>query len=157
MERIKSEITNTLKSDILISRGGSRGSRFQNVFKTGISIEERIYSEVPIFLNLLETYFYDEEKFHGYLNSHYSIWINIFQDDFIRMILMYNKAYEFYRIKQVEKQAKMIKMADEYNSNKLIEEIEGMGLSPNIGSLTAALKKSSISKKRPSMTSKKKK
>ena len=157
MERIKSEITNVLKSDILNSRGGSKGTRFQKIFKRGIPIEEQIYSEVPIFLNLLETYFYDEEKFHGYLNSHYSTWINIFHDDFIRMILMYNKAYEFYRAKQVEKQAKMIKMADEYNSNKLAEDLEIMGLTPNIGSITSALKKSGISKKRPSMTSKKKK
>lgn len=157
MERIKSEIINVLKLDILNSNSGSKGTRFQKIFKRGIPIEEKIYSEVPIFLNLLETYFYDEEKFHGYLNSHYSTWINIFNDDFIRMILMYNRAYEFYRIKQVEKQAKMIKMADEYNSNKLAEDLEIMGLSANIGSLTSALKKSSISKKRPSMTSKKRK
>ena len=79
MERIKSEILNTIK------RGPSRG-----LFKHKIRIEEKIYLEVPIFANLLETYFYDEEKFHGYLNSHYSTWINIFQDDFIRMIITYN-------------------------------------------------------------------
>jgi len=146
MERIKSEIINTIK------KGPSRG-----LFKSRIPIEERIYLEVPIFANLLETYFYDEEKFHGYLNSHYSTWRNIFQDDFIRLIIMYNNAYTFYIIKQTEKKAKMIKMADEYNSNKLVEDLEIMGISPNINSLTNALKKSNISKKRPSMISKKKK
>tara|TARA_B100000902_G_C26871104_1_gene697769 strand:- start:418 stop:645 length:228 start_codon:yes stop_codon:yes gene_type:complete len=75
------------------------------------------------------------------------------------MILMYNNAYDFYRLKQIEKQAKkeseMIKMADEYNANKLIEDLEVMGLSPNIGSLTKTLQRSRISKKRPSMKSKK--
>ncbi len=145
MERIKSEIINTI-----------RESPSNSIFKKGIPIEDRIYSEVPIFLNLLETYFYDEEKFHGYLNSHYSTWINIFQDDFIRLIIMYNRAYDFYRIKQVEKEAKMIKMADEYNANKLIEDLEDMGLSPNIGSITKTLSRSRISKKKPSMKSKKK-
>tara|TARA_B100001778_G_C18132982_1_gene425872 strand:- start:287 stop:508 length:222 start_codon:yes stop_codon:yes gene_type:complete len=73
---------------------------------------------------------------------------------------MYNKAYDFYRVKQIEKQAKreseMIKMADEYNADKLIEGLEDMGLSPNISSLTKTLGRSRISKKRPSMKSKKK-
>ena len=130
-------------------------SSSKSIFKQ-VPIEDKIYSEVPIFLNLLETYFYDEEKFHGYLNSHYSTWINIFQDDFIRLILMYNRAYDFYRVKQIEKEAKMIKMADEYNANKLIEDLEDMGLSPNIGSITKTLSRSRISKKKPSMKSKKK-
>ena len=115
MERIKSEIINSIKM-----------SSSKSIFKQ-VPIEDKIYSEVPIFLNLLETYFYDEEKFHGYLNSHYSTWKNIFQDNFIRMILMYNNAYDFYRLKEIEKQAKkeseMIKMADEYNANKLIEDL----------------------------------
>lgn len=145
MDRIKSEIVNFIKTVQPVG-----------VFKRGIPIENKIYSEVPIFLNLLETYFYDEEKFHGYLNSHYSVWKNIFQDDFIRMIIMYNREYDFYRIKEVEKQAKMIKMADDYNSNKLIEDLEDMGLSPNINSLTKTLNRSRISKKRPSMKAKKK-
>tara|TARA_B100001173_G_C15962263_1_gene536206 strand:- start:387 stop:821 length:435 start_codon:yes stop_codon:yes gene_type:complete len=144
MERIKSEIINSIKM-----------SSSKSIFKR-VPIEDKIYSEVPIFLNLLETYFYDEEKFHGYLNSHYSTWINIFQDEFIRLILMYNRSYDFYRVKQVEKQAKMIKMADEYNANKLIEDLEDMGLSPNIASITKTLNRSRISKKRPSMKSKKK-
>lgn len=145
MERIKSEIINTIK------KGPSRG-----LFKSRIPIEERIYLEVPIFANLLETYFYDEEKFHGYLNSHYSTWRNIFQDDFIRMIIMYNNAYDFYRIKKVEKEAKMLKMADDYNADKLIKDLEDMGLSPNINSLSSSMSKSRISKKKPSMTAKKK-
>ena len=149
MEKIKSEITSVLRNCI-------KKSNYADIFKMGIYIEAKIYSEVPIFLNLLETYFYDEEKFHGYLNSHYSTWRNIFQDNFIRMILMYNKAYEFYRVKQIEKHAKMIKMADEYNANKLIEDLEDMGLSPNINSLTKTLGRSRITKKRPSMKSKKK-
>ena len=153
MEKIKAEITLVLRKCI-------KNSNYVDIFKTGIYIEDKIYSEVPIFLNLLETYFYDEEKFHGYLNSHYSTWKNIFQDNFIRMILMYNNAYDFYRLKEIEKQAKkeseMIKMADEYNANKLIEDLEVMGLSPNIGSLTKTLQRSRISKKRPSMKSKKK-
>lgn len=150
MERIKSDIINSIKM-----------SYSKSIFKRGIPIEDKIYSEVPIFLNLLETYFYDEEKFHGYLNSHYSTWINIFQDDFIRLILMYNRAYDFYRAKQIEKLAKrqneMIKMADEYNANKLIEELEDMGLSPNISSITNSLRKSAISKKKPSMKTNKRK
>jgi len=145
MERIKSEIINTIK------KGPSRG-----LFKSRIPIEERIYLEVHIFANLLETYFYDEEKFHGYLNSHYSTWRNIFQDDFIRMIIMYNNAYDFYRIKKVEKEAKMLKMADDYNADKLIKDLEDMGLSPNINSLSSSMSKSRISKKKPSMTAKKK-
>ena len=145
MERIKSEIINTIK------KGPSRG-----LFKSRIPIEERIYLEVPIFANLLETYFYDEEKFHGYLNSHYSTWRNIFQDDFIRMIIMYNNAYDFYRIKKVEKEAKMLKMADDYNADKLIKDLEDMCLSPNINSLSSSMSKSRISKKKPSMTAKKK-
>ena len=149
MEKIKSEITSVLRNSII-------KRNYVDIFKTGIYIEDKIYSEVPIFLNLLETYFYDEEKFHGYLNSHYSTWKNIFQDNFIRMLLMYNKAYDFYRVKQIEKQAKMIKMADEYNADKLIEGLEDMGLSPNISSLTKTLGRSRISKKRPSMKSKKK-
>jgi len=145
MERIKSEIINTIK------KGPSRG-----LFKSRIPIEERIYLEVPIFANLLETYFYDEEKFHGYLNSHYSTWRNIFQDDFIRLIIMYNNAYTFYIIKKVEKEAKMLKMADDYNADKLIKDLEDMGLSPNINSLSSSMSKSRISKKKPSMTAKKK-
>ncbi len=145
MERIKSEIINTIK------KGPSRG-----LFKSRIPIEERIYLEVPIFANLLETYFYDEEKFHGYLNSHYSTWRNIFQDDFIRLIIMYNNAYNFYIIKKVEKEAKMLKMADDYNADKLIKDLEDMGLSPNINSLSSSMSKSRISKKKPSMTAKKK-
>mgnify|MGYP001359062307 CR=1 FL=1 len=149
MEKIKGEITSVLRKCI-------KKRNYVDIFKIGIYIEDKIYSEVPIFLNLLETYFYDEEKFHGYLNSHYSTWKNIFQDNFIRMLMMYNKAYEFYRVKQVEKQAKMIKMADEYNANKLIEDLEDMGLSPNISSLTKTLGRSRITKKRPSMKSKKK-
>jgi|TARA_B100001769_G_scaffold227569_1_gene189138 hypothetical protein len=153
MEKIKSEITSVLRNCII-------KRNYVDIFKIGIYIEDKIYSEVPIFLNLLETYFYDEEKFHGYLNSHYSTWKNIFQDNFIRMLLMYNKAYDFYRVKQIEKQAKreseMIKMADEYNADKLIEGLEDMGLSPNISSLTKTLGRSRISKKRPSMKSKKK-
>ena len=149
MEKIKSEITSILRNCI-------KKGNYIDIFKTGIYIEDKIYSEVTIFLNLLETYFYDEEKFHGYLNSHYSTWRNIFQDNFIRMILMYNNAYDFYRVKQIEKQAKMIKMADEYNANKLIEDLEDMGLSPNISSLTKTLSRSRISKKKSSMKSKKK-
>ena len=149
MEKIKSEITSILRNCI-------KKSNYVDIFKTGIYIEAKIYSEVTIFLNLLETYFYDEEKFHGYLNSHYSTWRNIFQDNFIRMILMYNNAYDFYRVKHIEKQAKMIKMADEYNANRLIEDLEDMGLSPNISSLTKTLSRSRISKKKSSMKSKKK-
>lgn len=144
MERIKSEILNTIK------RGPSRG-----LFKHKIRIEEKIYLEVPIFANLLETYFYDEEKFHGYLNSHYSTWINIFQDDFIRMIITYNNAYNFYIIKKVEKEAKMLKMADDYNADKLIKDLEDMGLSSNINSLITTMNKSRITRKKPSMIAKK--
>ena len=51
----------------------------------------------------------------------------------------------------------MIKMADEYNANKLIEELEDMGLSPNISSITNSLRKSAISKKKPSMKTNKRK
>ena len=40
--------------------------------------------------------------------------------------------------------------------NKLIEDLEDMGLSPNIGSITKSLSRSRISKKKPSMKSKKK-
>ena len=154
MEKIKSEITSVIRNSII-------KRNYIDIFKTGIYIEDKIYTEVPIFLNLLETYFYDEEKFHGYLNSHYSTWKNIFQDNFIRMILMYNRAFDFYRVKQIEEQAKreseMIKMADEYNANKLIEDLEDMGITTNINSLTKNLKRSRISKKRPSMKANKRK
>ena len=51
---------------------------------------------------------------------------------------------------QLEKQNEMIKMADEYNAQRLFSDLDDLSVSGTIASLTKSFKSSGISKKRPS-------
>lgn len=118
------------------------------IFKPGIPIENKIYSDVPKFLNLLITFFYSHEIFHGHVNVHYSTWVNIINDRFSNLLDTYNKEYEINRVNINSRRAKMIDFATELDSKNLMDELEDMSLDPSVSSLVKALKKGRIGKKR---------
>lgn len=118
------------------------------IFKPGIPIENKIQSEVPKFLNLLTTFFYSEEIFHGHVNVHYSTWVNIINDRFSNLLDAYNREYEINRAIINSRRAKMIDFATELDSKKLMDELEDMSLEPTVSSLVKSLKKGRIGKKK---------
>ena len=120
----------------------------RNIFKTGIPIEKKIYSDVPKFLNLLITFFYTHEIFHGHINVHYTVWKDIINDRFANLLDAYNKEYEINRNNINDRRSKMINFASEIDAQNLMSELDDMSLDPSVSSLVKALKKGGISKKR---------
>ena len=139
---------NNSANNIIVALGG-------NIFKHNIPIEAKIIREVPIFINLLNTYFYQDETFHGYINSIYDTWKNILNDKFIKLIIVYNGEYDIIKLKQIERQKEMMNMASELDAINLMTELDEMSVSPGMDSLTRSFKKGNIAKKRPSARARK--
>ena len=117
----------------------------QNIFIVPrVSIQIR--SEVPFFKKILEENIDNKEIFHGYINKINEVWGDILKKNFKRLIAHYNDKYNTELLMQQE----MIKLADEYNAQRLFSDLEDLTVSGNIDSITKSFKASGISKKRPS-------
>lgn len=121
----------------------------QNIFDIP-RVDPQIRIEVPFFKKILQENINNTEVFHGYINKIYEAWSPILKQNFKRLISHYNDKYNMYLLLELEKQKEMIKMADEYNAQRLFSELEDLSVSGSIASLTKSFKSSGISKKRPS-------
>jgi len=114
-------------------------------------VDARIREEVPFFKKILVENINNPEVFHGYINKIGETWGIILKDNFKRLITHYNNIYKNDLLRQAEKQAEMVRLAEQYNADKLFSELDELSLTGNISSLTSALRSSGISKKkRPS-------
>ena len=114
-------------------------------------VDSRIREEVPFFKKILIENINNPEVFHGYINKISETWGIILKDNFKRLITHYNNIYKNDLLLQAEKQAEMVRLAEQYNADKLFSELDELSLTGNISSLTSALSSSGISKKkRPS-------
>ena len=121
----------------------------QDIFEVP-RVDSRIKSEVPFFKKILEENINNFEVFHGYINKINEAWGSILKQNFKRLVLHYNDKYNTYLLSQLEKQNEMIKMANEYNSQRLSDDLDDLSLSGGLASLTKSFKYSGISKKQPS-------
>ena len=94
-------------------------------------------------LNLNKTNF---ERFHGYLNAMYKELENYLSINFKRLISYYNQKYDEFRLKTIDNQNQLIRMADEFNADLL--NLDNLSVSGSINSLTDSLNKVGISKRR---------
>jgi hypothetical protein len=113
-------------------------------------VDARIREEVPLFKKILHDNINNHEVFHGYINKINDAWGSILKENFKRLIMQYNYRYGEETNKQLQMQNELVKMADDYNSKILFNEIQDMSLSGSVSSLTGALKLTGISKKKPS-------
>lgn len=120
-----------------------------NIFSTE-RVDVRIREEVPLFKKILHDNINNHEVFHGYINKINDAWGSILKENFKRLIFQYNYKYGEETNKQLQMQNELVKMADDYNSKILFNEIQDMSLSGNVSSLTGAFKLTGISKKKPS-------
>jgi|ETNmetMinimDraft_19_1059907.scaffolds.fasta_scaffold293732_2 hypothetical protein len=105
---------------------------------------------VNTFKKLLEQNESNIEDFHGHLNIMNEELGQYLNPSFKRVILQYNEKYEEFRLINIEKQNQLIRMADEYNAERLFSDVDGLSFSGvNIGSLTKSLRRTAISKRRP--------
>lgn len=121
----------------------------QNIFSVE-NVDIKIRSEVPFFKKILQENINNNEVFHGYINKINEAWGYILKQNFKRLIAHYNDKYNMELLLQLEKQNEMIKMADEYNAQRLFDELDDLSLSSSMASLTKSFKSSGITKKRPS-------
>jgi hypothetical protein len=121
----------------------------QNIFDVPF-VDEKIRTEVPFFKKILQENIHNKEVFHGYINKINEAWGSILKQNFKRLISHYNDKYNMELLLQLEKQNEMIKMADEYNAQRLFSDLDDLTVTGSIASLTKSLKSSGISKKRPS-------
>lgn len=121
----------------------------QNIFDVPF-VDAKIRKEVPFFKKILEENIHNKEVFHGYINKINEAWGSILKQNFKRLISHYNDKYNMELLLQLEKQNEMIKMADEYNAQRLFSDLDDLSVTGSIASLTKSLKSSGISKKRPS-------
>jgi len=117
----------------------------QNIFDVP-RVDTQIRTEVPFFKKILQENIHNKEVFHGYINKINEAWGDILKKNFKRLIAHYNDKYNTELLMQQE----MIKMADEYNAQRLFSDLEDLTVSGNIDSITKSFKASGISKKRPS-------
>jgi hypothetical protein len=121
-----------------------------NIFNV-TRVDPRIREEVPFFKNILKANLENQEVFHGYINKIEESWSIILKDNFKRLITHYNNIYKNYLLLRAEKQAEMVRLADQFNADALFSDLDELTLAGNISSLTSALSLSGISKKkRPS-------
>ena len=121
-----------------------------NIFNV-TRVDPRIREEVPFFKKILIENLDNQDVFHGYINKIGETWGIILKDNFKRLITHYNNIYKNDLIIKAEKQAEMVRLAEQYNADKLFSELDELSLTGNISFLTNALKSSGISKKkRPS-------
>tara|TARA_X000001036_G_scaffold40404_1_gene32541 strand:+ start:201 stop:623 length:423 start_codon:yes stop_codon:yes gene_type:complete len=121
-----------------------------NIFNV-TRVDARIREEVPFFKKILIENLDNQEVFHGYINKIGETWGIILKDNFKRLITHYNNIYKNDLLLQAEKQAEMVRLAEQYNADKLFSELDELSLTGNISSLTTTLSSSGISKKkRPS-------
>ena len=122
----------------------------QNVFSTP-GVDPKILAEVPFFRKLLQENFHNKEVFHGYINKIYHTWGSILSPHVKRLISQYNSEYDMVLLANLEKQKEMMRMADDYNAQKLFSELDDMSIGGGgIASLTRNFNKSGITKKKPS-------
>tara|TARA_R110002072_G_scaffold41847_2_gene117038 strand:- start:5573 stop:5998 length:426 start_codon:yes stop_codon:yes gene_type:complete len=135
----------TVARNIIASMG-------QNIFDVP-RVDTQIRTEVSFFKKILQENIYNKEVFHGYINKINEAWGPILKQNFKRLISHYNDKYNMDLLLQLEKkQNEMIKMADEYNAQRLFSDLDDLSVSGTgtIASLTKSFKSSGISKKRPS-------
>ncbi len=121
----------------------------QNIFDVP-RVDAQIRTEVPFFKKILQENIHNKEVFHGYINKINEAWGHILKQNFKRLISHYNDKYNMDLLLQLEKQNEMIKMADEYDAQRLFSDLDDLSVSGSIASLTKSFKSSGISKKRPS-------
>tara|TARA_B100001175_G_C19430170_1_gene600818 strand:+ start:188 stop:613 length:426 start_codon:yes stop_codon:yes gene_type:complete len=110
----------------------------------GDNLRERVM-EFKRLLNLNKTKF---ELFHGHLNAMYKELENYLSLNFKRLISYYNREYEKFRLKTIDNQNQLMRMAAEFDAELL--NLDNLSVSGSINSLTESLNKVGISKKRPS-------
>lgn len=113
-------------------------------------VDARIMAEVPFFRKILLDNINNDEVFHGYINKINEAWGSILKSNFKRLISYYNAEYNNSLLREIGKQNEMIRLADQYNADKLFNEIDDLSLSGSVNFLTNSLRSSGITKKRPS-------
>ena len=120
------------------------------IFKNNVKIDPGILRDVPRYKVFLRENIHNEEEFHGYINKINTEWATFLSDSFKRLIAYYNAMYERYYNMKLQRQREIIEFANDYMADKLHSDIEEMSLSGNISSLTNSMRRSGITKKRPS-------
>lgn len=118
------------------------------MFIKNVIFNPNVYTEVPIFKNLLIQNFYDQEGFHGYLNKFSQAWDSILNDNFKKLVKMYNQKYITKQLKGQERQETLLSMAADYDAENL--SLDSFDISPSVFSITNSMRTSGISKKKPS-------
>lgn len=121
----------------------------QNFFNA-LRVDEQIRTEVPFFKKILQENINNKEIFHGFINKINEAWGPILKQNFKRLISHYNDIYKMDLLLELEKQNALIKMADEWNAERLFRDLDDLSVSGTIASLTKSFKSGGISKKRPS-------
>tara|TARA_Y100001958_G_scaffold122021_1_gene89275 strand:- start:196 stop:597 length:402 start_codon:yes stop_codon:yes gene_type:complete len=118
-----------------------------NMFNTS-DIDPVIKNEVVFFKNILIQNLNNSEVFHGYVNKINTTWNIILSDSFKSLVDNYNQEYAYKQLQQLEKEKRMVSVANEYILDNL--DLDSASISSE-GDLTNMFKKSAISKKkRPS-------
>ncbi len=118
-----------------------------NMFNTS-DIDPVIKNEVVFFKNILIQNLNNSEVFHGYVNKINTTWNIILSESFKSLVDNYNQEYAYKQLQQLEKEKRMMSVANEYILDNL--DLDSASISSE-GDLMNMFKKSSISKKkRPS-------
>ena len=124
-----------------------------NMFKIK-NVDEIILQEVPFFRSLLIQNINNLEVFHEYVNKLQNTWKSIINDNFNKLIIIYNQVYYVRLLREQE----MIKVATEIDAEQLFEDLTGLGVSPknysknsknsknSVDSLTDSMRRNTISK-----------
>ena len=107
-------------------------------------IDQRILNEVPFFRDMFINSLNDQDTFHFYLNKINDIWGSILNDNFKRLVSLYND--EFLRDKE-RKRIALLEMAARYDANNIDFNLS---ISPTMDSLTRSFAGLQGIKKRPS-------
>lgn len=111
-------------------------------------VDPVIKNEVVFFKNILIQNLNNSEVFHGYVNKINTTWNIILSDSFKSLVDNYNQEYAYKQLQQLEKEKRMMSVANEYILDNL--DLDSASISSE-GDLMNMFKKSAISKKkRPS-------
>ena len=121
-----------------------------NIFSVALKdVDRKILEEVPFFRNILIQNLNNNEVFHGYINRILEAWRSILNDNFKRLISHYNDRYNMDILRGIEKQNKMVELAQQYMADNLFSEFEDLEVSGSLSSLIKTFKTSGISKRKP--------
>ena len=122
---------NSISQQIIMSMGIMFDPRHQ--------IDQRILNEVPFFRDMFINSLNDQDTFHFYLNKINDIWGSILNDNFKRLVSLYND--EFLRDKE-RKRIALLEMAARYDANNIDFSEMSISPRPDVNSLTRSFARS---------------